>query len=89
MAKLFGKRVSLDDLEQICLGLVAEAACTGVEDRVTVWITDGQHQATLPGLLSKRTAIHPSAYQVRVIGSLPRTPAGKTDYQLLLGEVLA
>lgn len=89
MAKLFGKRVSLDDLEQICMGLVAEAACTGAEDRVTVWITDGQHQATLPRLLADRTAIHPSAYQVRVIGSLPRTPAGKTDYQLLLSEVLS
>ena len=89
MAKLFGKRVSLDDLEQICLGLVPEVACTGAEDRVTVWITDGQHQAALPGLLAERTAIHPSAYQVRVIGSLPRTPAGKNDYQWLLNEVLA
>jgi long-chain acyl-CoA synthetase len=89
MAKLFGKRVSLDDLEQMCLGLVAEVACTGAEDRVTVWITDVQHQAALPGLLAERTAIHPSAYQVRVIGSLPRTPAGKTDYQWLLNEVLA
>lgn len=89
MAKLFGKRVSLDDLEQICLSLVSEVACTGAEDRVTVWITDVQHLAALPGLLAERTAIHPSAYQVRVIGSLPRTPAGKTDYQWLLSEVLA
>ena len=89
MAKLFGKRVSLDDLEQICVGLVPEVACTGAEDRVTVWITDGQHRAALPGLLAERTAIHPSVYKVRVIGSLPRTPAGKTDYQSLLNEVLA
>ena len=89
MTKLFGKRVNLDDLEQICLGLVAEVACTGLEDRVTVWITDDQHHAELPSLLAERTAIHPSAYQVRVIGSLPRTPAGKTDYQFLLSNVLA
>jgi long-chain acyl-CoA synthetase len=89
MAKLFGKRVSLDDLEQICLSLVSEVACTGAEDRVTVWITDGWHQAALLGLLAQRTAIHASAYQVRVIGNLPRTPNGKTDYQLLLSGVLA
>jgi acyl-coenzyme A synthetase/AMP-(fatty) acid ligase len=89
IAKLFGKRVSLDDLEQICLGLVAEVACTSAEDRVTVWITDGQQHAALPGLLAVRTAIHQSAFQVRVIDSLPRTPAGKTDYQWLLNEVLA
>jgi long-chain acyl-CoA synthetase len=89
MVKLFGKRVSLDDLEQICLGLVAEVACTGAEDSVTVWITDSQQQAALPSLLAKRTTVHPSAYQVRVIDDLPRTPAGKTDYQRLLNEVLA
>lgn len=89
VGKLFGKRVSLDDLEQICMELVAEAACTGTEDRVTVWITDDLQQAALPSLLAERTAIHPSAYQVRVIDSLPRTPSGKTDYRALLGEVLA
>lgn len=89
MAKLFGKRVSLDDLEQICLGLVSEVACTGLEDRVTVWITDDQHKVELPGFLAERTAIHSSAYQVRVIDSLPRTPTGKIDYQFLLSEVLA
>lgn len=88
IAKLFGKRVSLDDLEQICMELVAEAACTGGEDRVTVWITDDLHQAALPSLLSERTVIHPSAYQVRVIESLPRTHSGKTDYRALLSEVL-
>lgn len=89
IAKLFGKRVSLDDLEQMCLSLVAEVACTGVEDRVTVWITDDQCQVVLPGFLAERTAIHASAYQVRVIDSLPRTLAGKTNYRLLLGEAAA
>jgi acyl-coenzyme A synthetase/AMP-(fatty) acid ligase len=69
--------------------LVAEAACTGAEDLVTVWITDDLQQAALLSLLAERTAIHPSAYQVRVIDSLPRTPSGKTDYRALLGEVLA
>ena len=88
VAKLFGKRVSLDDLEQICLGLVSEVACTSAEDCVMVWITERHQQVTLPGLLAERTAIHRSAYQVRVIDSLPRTLAGKTDYQWLINEVL-
>lgn len=83
IAKLFGKRVSLDELEQICHGLVTEVACTAAEDRVTVWVTDGARTAALPGLLAERTAIHSSAYQVRLIESLPRTLVGKTDYRLL------
>ncbi len=89
IAKLFGKRVSLDDLEQICLGLVSEVACTAAEDRVTVWVTDGACTAALPGLLAERTAIHASAYQVRLIESLPRTPVGKTDYRVLSSRMEA
>jgi acyl-coenzyme A synthetase/AMP-(fatty) acid ligase len=89
IVKLFGKRLNLEDLEQICLDLVPEVACLGTEDRVTICITQAQHKAALPRLLAERTAIHASAYQVRVVDSLPRTPAGKTDYQALLGEVPA
>ena len=85
IVKLFGKRVSLEDLEQICLGLVPEAACSGIDDQVTVWITDGQYQTELPHFLAERTAIHASAYQVRVIAKLPRTAAGKIDYRALSG----
>ena len=81
--------MNLEDLEQICLDLVPEVACLGAEDRVTVCITDGQHKAALPRLLAERTAIHASAYQVRVVESLPRTLAGKTDYQALLRGVPA
>lgn len=89
IVKLFGKRVNLEDLEQFCLGLVPEVACLGTEDRVTVFITAGQHEAALPRLLAERTAIHASAYQVRVVDCLPRTLAGKTDYQALLRGVPA
>jgi acyl-coenzyme A synthetase/AMP-(fatty) acid ligase len=83
---LFGKRVSLEDLEQICLGVVSEAACSGVDDHVTVWITDGRHQTELPRFLAQRTAIHASAYRVRVVAKLPRTAAGKIDYRALSDE---
>lgn len=90
IAKLFGKRVSLDDLEQICLGLTTEAACTSAEeDRVMVWITEALHQTKLPHLLAEHTLIHASAFQVQVIDSLPRTPNGKTDYALLMSGVPA
>ena len=89
IVKLFGKRVSLEDLEQICLSLAPEVACLGAEDHVIIFITDDQHQAALPRLLAERTAIHASAYQVRVVDSLPRTAAGKTDYRALSDEVPA
>ncbi len=89
MVKVFGKRVNLDDLEQICQCLVPEVACLGAEDSVTVCITDGQHLDSLPQLLAKSTGIHASAYHVRIVSSLPRTAAGKIDYQALLREKVA
>ena len=85
-AKLFGKRVSLDDLEQICLSLVTEVACTSADDQVTIWITEEQHQYALTRMVATHTAIHASAYQVRVIDHLPRTSAGKIDYPSLIGR---
>lgn len=86
IVKLFGKRVSLEDLEQICLGVVAEVACTGTDDRVTVWVTDGLHQEALPRLLAEKTAIHASAYHVRVVAELPRMASGKVNYPELIGK---
>jgi long-chain acyl-CoA synthetase len=85
--KLFGKRLNLDDLEQICLELLPEVACFGVEDRVTVCITASDHRTTLAQHLATRTGIHASAYQVRLVAGLPRTPSGKTDYQSLMHDM--
>jgi len=83
IAKLFGKRVSLEDLEQICLNLVPEVACTALEDKVTVWITDITQKTALPQFLAEHTGIHPSAYEVRVIDVIPRTSTGKIEYKSL------
>lgn len=81
--KVFGKRVSLDDVEQMAHTVVSEVACLGVDDEVQVWITDEAAAAALKQSLAERTAIHPSAFKVRVTHDLPRTSAGKVDYRAL------
>lgn len=86
IVKLFGKRVSLEDLEEMCLERVPEVACVGTEDHVTIWVTQGAEQPALPRWLADRTAIHASAYQVRVVDRLPHTASGKIDYRALREE---
>ena len=86
MVKIFGKRLNLDDLEQICLDVVSEVACIGVDDLVTFYVTESKQAAALSGYLAEKTGIHRSAYQVRVIESLPRLFSGKIDYPALLRE---
>ena len=81
--KLFGKRVSLDDVEQMAHAVVSEVACLGVDDEVEVWITDADRAGEVRQSLAEHTAIHPSAFKVRVTSDLPRTSAGKVDYKVL------
>lgn len=85
--KVFGKRVSLDDIEQILLPIVGDVACSGVEDEVSIWITDASKKEEIRKNVAIRTAIHPSAFTVHVLEAIPRTSAGKIDYQNLPARI--
>jgi acyl-coenzyme A synthetase/AMP-(fatty) acid ligase len=84
--KVFGKRVSLDDIEQILQSYAGDVACSGVDDEILIWITDETKQETVRKQVSSITGIHPSAFTVQVVKSLPRTSSGKIDYKYLLKE---
>jgi len=81
--KVFGKRVSLDEIEQRLETIVGETACTGVEDEVSIWITNASKQEIVRKHIAGLTGIHSSAFKVYVLGSLPRNLSGKIDYQNL------
>ena len=84
--KVFGKRVSLDDIEHLLHSIAGEVACSGVDDNVSVWITDTNSPKIVRKHIADITGIHPSAFTIHVIKTLPRTLAGKVDYQNLLLE---
>ena len=82
--KVFGKRVSLDDIEHFAAEHAGEAAATSIaDDHMTVWITNESHADSLRAVLAGRTGLHPSAFKVATVAQLPRTSAGKIDYQAL------
>lgn len=83
-AKVFGKRVNLDDLENICSEFTEHVACSGDDDKVIVWTTDVERVSDLRRLLAERTNIHPTAFDVRTVDAIPRTASGKVHYRSLI-----
>jgi acyl-CoA synthetase (AMP-forming)/AMP-acid ligase II len=82
--KLFGWRVSLDDVEEMIGSADRPVAATGYQDRVLVF-----HEGTASGLnerldsVAGRLNLHPAAFELRAVAAIPRLPNGKTDYRTL------
>jgi acyl-coenzyme A synthetase/AMP-(fatty) acid ligase len=88
IGKVFGHRVSLDDLEQLVrsagLGLDAVGAVPA-GDRVTLYVEGADQRATTAAAraLADRLRMHVSGFDVRGIESLPLLSSGKIDYRAL------
>jgi acyl-CoA synthetase (AMP-forming)/AMP-acid ligase II len=78
--KLFGNRVSLDEAEAMVRNIAADCACVGVDDKLTIFLTDASKASEVVVFLSGRMGIHPSAFATRVIDSIPKNGSGKTNY---------
>ncbi|MBE1590053.1 AMP-binding protein [Nonomuraea angiospora] len=84
IAKIFGVRVNLDDVERLLRGSVPVAATSG-DDRVTVWAEglDAAGRAGLARRLGAELRVHWSGFDVRAVDSLPLLATGKIDYRAL------
>ncbi|MFG1707166.1 AMP-binding protein [Nonomuraea sp. M3C6] len=84
IAKIFGVRVNLDDVERLLRDAGPVAATSG-DDRVTVW-AEGLDAAGCVGLarrLGAELRVHWSGFDVRGIERLPLLATGKIDYRAL------
>ncbi|MGP3914779.1 AMP-binding protein [Nonomuraea sp. 10N515B] len=84
IAKIFGVRVNLDDVERLLRDSGPVAATSG-DDRVTVW-AEGLDAAGCVGLarrLGAELRVHWSGFDVRGIDHLPLLATGKIDYRAL------
>ncbi|MGN9836597.1 AMP-binding protein [Nonomuraea sp. H19] len=84
IAKIFGIRVNLDDVERLLRDAGPVAATSG-DDRVTVW-AEGLDAAGCAGLarrLGAELQVHWSGFDVRGVDRLPLLATGKVDYRAL------
>lgn len=82
--KVFGVRLSLDDIESMLTGYGPVAAVSG-DEKIVVWL-EGADEATLgerAAELADRLKLHYSGFDVRRVDALPLLPNGKVDYQTL------
>lgn len=83
--KIFGNRVSLDEVENIIKDhfKIDDCACCGRDDKMFIFLHPADAQKEVIAYISKYTSLHPTAFKVIVIESLPKSDAGKILYKEL------
>lgn len=89
--KIYGNRISLDQIEGWLAGHGLSAVATGKDDNLLIYVENQSYDKTEKTELesnwqiqiSKFCNVHFSAVRVLVISSIPRLSNGKVDYQCL------
>lgn len=78
--KVWGNRTNLDATEQLVKAITPNCACAGVDDLITVFVTEEGLEEQIKNFLVEKTGFNPRAFQVRVIEKIPVKTSGKIDY---------
>ena len=83
--KMYGKRVSLDEMEQLvkshCNG--SEAACAGSDEHMRIYVTGNPNRTELICWLAQKTGLHRTGLEIIPVDAIPKNQAGKILYQEL------
>lgn len=84
--KIYGNRVSLDEIERIiktefdCI----DCATSGVDDHMYIFVTDGSKAEEIRTYISGKTKLNINAFHVLAIKEIPKNDSGKVLYNELL-----
>ena len=78
--KIWGNRCNLDATEQLVKAITPNCACVGVDDLITVFVTDEGLEEQIKNLLVEKTGFNPRAFDVKVIKDIPKASSGKIQY---------
>jgi len=81
--KLFGNRVNLDETERLLKNIIPECACTGIDDKMFIFITDKNRTKEVRNYISSKTGINSNAFEIHIIKEIPKNSSGKTIYSKL------
>ncbi len=87
IAKLYGQRVALDDLEKFAAALAPVVAIE--RDQQILLITTAAEESLrdrIKALVMSETGLPPTWLEVRSVADIPHQPNGKVDYQRLRAE---
>lgn len=83
--KVWGNRCNLDATEQLVKAITTSCACVGVDDKITVFVTEEGLEERIKNYLVEKTGLNVRAFEVRYIDTIPTLPSGKLDYQTMKG----
>lgn len=88
IAKPFGLRLSLDELERQLAADGVKAAVTGTDELIAIAIetSDPAAAAAIAQRLAARTKLPESLFEVVSLPEIPHLPSGKTDYRRILAD---
>lgn len=78
--KIWGNRTNLDATEQLVKAITPNCACGGVDDLITVFVTEDGLEEQIKTLLVEKTGFNPRAFAVKKIDAIPVKTSGKIDY---------
>lgn len=81
--KLFGNRVNLDEVEGLLKKQGFECACTGVDDRMDIYVTDAGQTEQVSTFIKEHTSVNRGGFKVHYIKEIPRNESGKVLYSAL------
>ena len=82
--KIYGNRVNLDEVDRLIKGEFSiEAASTGVDDHMYIFVTDEKMAEPVKDFVVAKTRLNPVAFKTIVIDEIPKNDSGKTLYQEL------
>lgn len=81
--KIWGNRTNLDAVEQLVKAVTSDCACGGIDDQITVFVTQRGLEETIKSLLVEKTGFNLRAFRVKIIDHIPVKTSGKIDYQEL------
>lgn len=82
--KLLSYRVSLDQCETLIreeMGI--ECACAGTDEKMKIYLTDEFYKNDVISLLTQKTGLFRSLFQIEIVSEIPRNESGKIKYREL------
>ena len=81
--KLFGHRVSLDEVEQILFKKGYNCKCCGIDNKITIFHIDNTYNGEILKYISKQINIHLDCFKLKYIKEFPLNENGKASYEKL------
>lgn len=82
--KILGKRVNLDDVEQILKSKYRDItlACTGTDDQMHIYVEKyiSVNTDEIKEYLSEKTGLNPAVFRIMLVGHIPVNESGKVLY---------